>query len=612
MILRFIILLTISFSLYGDILSLDKKITFQEVLSKSKIYIDKTRSLTIDDVLKKQVDFKQNHKDLLGFGYSPNFDVWIELKVANDTDRTIKRIIEFANPLTTNITFYYSKGNYIEDGLFNITNSRKTLNPIFNIELEPNDERTYYIKTSSYITTLIIKLNLWNSDDFYTKEIKHQIILALFFGAMAVLALYNLFIFFFTKDISYFYYVLYIFGIILHQLLYVGFAGLYIFENETLKTVFANASFIVAFPAIALGLFTKSFLQTVQYPKFNKGLIFLLFAVPIVIVLFQAIDGFNKYRNLLTITLFLYLVLISIYAALKRNKQAYYILFGWMVVLIATVLMYLSSTGIFDIYQYYKYVIETAFISEAVIFSIALAERIKELQKEKDDINRKLISQQKEEKDRLKIQVAEKTKDLKEALDEKGLLLKELHHRVKNNMQMIISLIRLQADEINDKKILDIFTTIQNRINAMSHLHELLYKQDNISHINAYEYFDKMIDELKDSYENENIKIVLDIGSELKMEQAIYCGLILNELVTNSFKYGFSEEGGTITIILKKLDKKYNLCICDDGQGYNQDEDKNSLGLLLVDTLVHKQLKGDIDIKTDDGVRVNIVWSDND
>ncbi len=459
---------------------------------------------------------------------------------------------------------------------------------------------------------MIVKLNLWNNDEFYAKEIKHQIILALFFGAMAVLALYNLFIFFFTKDISYFYYVLYIFGIILHQLFYVGFAGLYIFENETLKTAFTNASFIVAFPAIALGLFTKSFLQTVQYPKFNKGLIFLLFAVPAMIVLFQTIDGFNKYRNLLTITLFLYLVLISIYAALKRNKQAYYILFGWMVVLLATVLMYLSSTGIFDIYQYYKYVIETAFISEAVIFSIALAERIKDLQKEKDEINRKLISQQKEEKDRLKIQVAEKTKDLKEALDEKGLLLKELHHRVKNNMQMIISLIRLQADEISDKKILDIFTTIQNRINAMSHLHELLYKQDNISHINAYEYFDKMIDELKDSYENENIKIVLDIGCELKMEQAIYCGLILNELVTNSFKYGFDEEGGTVRIILKKDDKQYKLCICDDGSGYNQKEDKNSLGLLLVDTLVDKQLKGDIDIKTDDGVQVNIVWSDND
>lgn len=246
-----------------------------------------------------------------------------------------------------------------------------------------------------------------------------------------------------------------------------------------------------------------------------------------------------------------------------------------------------------------------------LFFSIALANRINSLQKEKDDANRRLILHQENETKRLSKKVAIRTKDLKETLIEKELLLKELNHRVKNNMQTIVSLIRLQADEIENDKLQDILVTIQNRINAMSHLHELLYKQDNISHINTYEYFEILVEEVKDSYDKD-VDIYLDIKTNIKMEQAVYCGLILNELLTNSFKYAFPNFIGTVDIKLTKEQNKITLIVKDNGIGFKQSSSYNSLGLTLVNTLAVNQLKGEISIDTKNGVETKIVWEDNE
>ena len=606
-----IFLILFSTMIYANTLSLDEKTQFYDLLPSCEIYIDKNRTLTIKDIVKKDIKFKSNDKKLLGFGYSPDFDVWIKFTLKNNTNKTINKIVEYSNALTTDIIFFdISSKKSFKEGLFNINPNRKTLTPIFKIKLNPKETKTYYIKASSYITTLIVKLNIWSIDSFYEKEIKHQLILALFFGAMFILAIYNLFIYFFTKDISYLYYVIYIFGVTLHHSMYVGITHLYFISSELMIYFIEYASIFVALPIYALGLFTKSFLQVRQYQNLNIILNIFLILIPISVIFFITTDNYDKYRNILTMSLLIYLMIITIYATVKKNKQAYFILFGWFIFLTSGIIMYMSSAGIFNIYLYFPYLIETSFVFEAIIFSIALADRINNLQKDKVEANNKLILQQQNEKERLETQVSEKTKDLKVALDEKGLLLKELNHRVKNNMQTIVSLIRLQGDEIEDDRFQDIFITIQNRINAMSHLHELLYRQDNISHVNAYAYFDILIDELKDSYNNE-VDINFDIKTELKMEQAIYCGLILNELITNSFKYAFPHKKGNININLIKEKGKYKLYISDNGIGYKQDTDTSSLGLVLVNTLAVEQLRGEIKIDSSNGVKVEVIWGDN-
>lgn len=610
---KIIIPLFLLFSmLYSKPVTLYENLKEIDILKYSDIYIDYSKELTINDIKKNKDLFQINNNSRLSYGYSPDFNVWIRFKLKNGTNKKLQKILEYDNPLTTHIEFYDLEENSKKiKGLYFRQNDIKTVNSTFKIDLKPNSEKTFYIKANSQITTLIIKLRIWDYLTFFEKELKHQMILALFFGAMFILGIYNLFIFFFTRDISYLYYVIYIIGIIVHHLLYVGFATIYLLPEYWIEKILELAPIIVAIPIIALALFTKEFLNIKQYSKNYKFLNFYLILIPISIIFFMLTDDYDKHRNTLTMLLLIYLMGLTLYATIKKNKQAYFILFGWFVFLISGLTMFLSSAGLFNVYEYFPYIVEASFVSEATIFSIALANRINSLQKEKDDANRKLILHQQNETKRLSKKVAIRTKDLKETLIEKELLLKELNHRVKNNMQTIVSLIRLQADEIENDKLQDILVTIQNRINAMSHLHELLYKQDNISHINTYEYFEILVEEVKDSYDKD-VDIYLDIKTNIKMEQAVYCGLILNELLTNSFKYAFPNFIGTVDIKLTKEQNKITLIVKDNGIGFKQSSSYNSLGLTLVNTLAVNQLKGEISIDTKNGVETKIVWEDNE
>ena len=611
--LKIILLLFISTNLFSNSIDIDKKNQIDLLLS-SEIFIDEKRDYTIDKIVVSDDLFQKNDKNILSFGYSPNFDVWIKFTLKNSSNNSIKKILEYNNPLTTNIEFYDSKKDYKvqKHGLLSQNDNKFVLNPTFLIELEANEEKTYFLKASSEITTLIINLKLWDEENFYEKEIKHQVVLCLFFGAMFILAIYNLFIYFFTRDISYFYYVIYIFGLIIHHLMYTGIANIYLFDYDSMLLIVSLASVIVALPIYALGLFTRSFLQTKQYPKFNTILNLFLVLIPVSIIFFLVTDDYDKYRNSITMIFLLFLMVITLYAVIKKNQQAYFILFGWFIFLSSGLLMYLSSAGIFNITKYFPYLIETSFVIEAIIFSIALANRITSLQKERNEANQKLILQKENETKRLTNEVNLRTQDLKNALDEKELLLKELNHRVKNNMQTIVSLIRLQSDEIEDEKLRDILLTIQNRISAMGHLHELLYRQDNIEYIDVYEYFELLIEEVRDSYDS-YIDIDLEIKTKLKMEQAIYCGLIINELITNSFKYAFTnKEEGNIFVSLKKEDGIIRLIVSDDGIGYDKDTPTNSLGLTLVNTLAVNQLRGEIKIESINGVKTMISWKEDE
>lgn len=592
-------------------INIDDKNKFHNLLSHSKIFIDNSESLTLKDIINKDKEFLQNTQKSLAYGYAPNFTVWIKFTLKNTTNKLLSKIIEYDNPLTTHIDFYdTSKIDPEKEGLFQINKDRKTINPIFKITLKAHESKTYYIKASSQITTLIVKLLLWENDTFYEKEIQYQLILGLFFASMLILAIYNLFIYFFTKDISYLYYVLYLFGIIFHHFIYIGMSNIYILNQSSIIYFVELAALLVAFPIFFLALFTKSFLKLKQYNSYNKFLTIYLIIFPFIISIFIMTNALNQYRNIFTFILQVSLVLITIYAVSKKNRQAYFILFGWFVVMFAGTFMYLSSIGLFDVYQYQKYIVEIAFVLEAVIFSIALADRIKQLQNEKNYANSQLIYQQENEKKILKVKVEEKTNDLKGALDEKEMLLKELNHRVKNNMQTIISLIRLQLDDIDDLYVKNILSTTYNRVTAMSHLHELLYYQTNISHINANEYFVLLTDEIQESYAK-NIKIHLNISAKLQIDQAIYCGLIVNELATNAFKHAFKSNSGNLYINLSKNEDMYLLSVIDDGIGYTKKISPSSLGLVLVNSLVKSKLGGTVSVEALDGVKVNIKWKDN-
>ena len=581
-----------------------------DILGSSEIFIDYSKKLTIDKIIENKVSFSKIDSSTKKFGYSPDFKVWIKFTLHNIENEAILKIIEFDNPLVTNINFYENNNLKESEGLLNKNIERKSVNPVFHIKLEKDETKTYYIEASSKKTSLSLKLNIYSYEAFYKQEIIQQIILSLFFGGMIVLALYNLSIYFMIKDISYFYYVGYIITLVFHHLLYVGFANLYLFDSAFMEYVVRYAAIFIALPVLFLALFSKSFLQINQYPKINFILNILIALLVSSVILFIFTNYLEPYRNVISILVMLYLFFITFYAFLNKNEQAKLILFGWAAILFAGSLMYLSSSGIIEDDLSSYYIIEIAFILEALVFSIALANRIKRLQDEKEKMQLSLITEQKENEARLNKIVSNKTNNLIIALEEKEILLKELNHRVKNNMQTIISLIRLQNDEINDSKINILLTTIQNRISAMSHLHELLYQKDTITFVDANEYFEKIISEIKQSFEHD-IDVIYDINCNLSSESAIYCGLILNELLTNSFKHAFDEnKSGIVNISFFGKNKEYKLIYSDNGKGYNPNIKKSSLGLTLIETLAKKQLKAEMNISTNEGVKVKLRWKE--
>lgn len=579
------------------------------LLKNSCIYKDQTNNETIETI--KNKDFNAiNQTKSLSFGYSPNFTLWLRFTLTNSSDETKEKVIEYENGLTTDLKLY--NDNLVEEeGLFHIKSSRKTINPNFTIKLKPNETKSYYLQVSTSITTLIVNLSIHDTVSYYEDELKQQNILMIFFSSMIILALYNIFVYFFTKVKSYLYYVFYIFTICIHQFFYVGFANIYIQDALLMKLAIKNAAIIVALPALSLALFTISFINTKEnFPKIHKYLKIYLTLFPIIVLIIVLKEEHGFLRNIFSVILLISLFVITIYSVIKKNRQGYFLLFGWIIFFLSGMMMFLSSLGIYNFYDVIPYFIEIFLVLEAIIFSIALSDRIKELQKEKDDAKNSLLKQQKTETNRLEEMVNEKTIALKTTLLEKEMLLKELNHRVKNNMQTIISLIRLQRDEVKDKKIEEILITIQNRINAMNQLHQLLYAQDqDLVSLSPTEYFESIVNEIQQSTYSEDVIVHYNIQAKVSATQAVYCGLIVNELVTNCIKHAFLLNKGEIVISYFNKNDKNILIVKDNGIGISKNVN-DSLGMLLIKSLVEMNLHGVLRIENNNGTLVQIEWKE--
>jgi PAS domain S-box-containing protein len=200
----------------------------------------------------------------------------------------------------------------------------------------------------------------------------------------------------------------------------------------------------------------------------------------------------------------------------------------------------------------------------------------------------------------------------KSSIAEKELLLRELHHRVKNNMQIISSLLSLQTQHIKDERDVKIFESSQNRVKTMSLIHEELYGSKDFSHISLAEYIRNLTKELLTSMiaNPERIKLKVDVEDvNMEIDTAIPLGLLINELVANSLNYAFpNSQKGQITVDLHRNEDKFMLIVSDDGIGIPDNVDfrkSETLGFQLVNNLVN-QLDGAIELHKGEGTMFNI------
>ncbi|WP_442943265.1 PAS domain S-box protein [Nostoc sp.] len=205
---------------------------------------------------------------------------------------------------------------------------------------------------------------------------------------------------------------------------------------------------------------------------------------------------------------------------------------------------------------------------------------------------------------------------LKNALAEKEVLLKEVHHRVKNNLQIVSSLLQLQSQTLKDPEIIKVFRESQNRIESISLIHKNLYTSANIGQIDVADYISNLAASLLISYQICPGKIALetDIDSvSLNVDQAIACGLVINELISNALKHAFpNQQAGTISIALRNVGNSIEMTIRDNGIGLPDNLDwrnTDSLGLSLVHDLVTEQLEGNITLERNHGTVFKIKFT---
>ncbi len=203
---------------------------------------------------------------------------------------------------------------------------------------------------------------------------------------------------------------------------------------------------------------------------------------------------------------------------------------------------------------------------------------------------------------------------LKKSLEEKEMLLKEIHHRVKNNLMIIASLLNIQSRYIKDTESQEIFKESQNRARSMAIIHERLYQSVDLKRIDFRDYVRTLANELFHAYTDDSGRIKLKINLDaifVDINIAIPLGLIINELITNSLKHAFPDgRGGEITLDFHKKEDLFELTVKDDGVGFPEDLDyrsTSSLGLQLVNSLT-EQIDGEVKLEGTNGTCFKITF----
>jgi two-component sensor histidine kinase/ligand-binding sensor domain-containing protein len=228
-------------------------------------------------------------------------------------------------------------------------------------------------------------------------------------------------------------------------------------------------------------------------------------------------------------------------------------------------------------------------------------------------VRTRIIRRQKEE---LETEVQERIREISKQNEEKTLMLKEIHHRVKNNLQVISSLLNLQSDAISDPHVMSLFEDCRNRVNSMALIHQKMYQSKNLVNIDIRNYIDELLHSLIDAYDtSKTIRLITDIEEHpFSIDTIVPMGLILNEIISNSLKYAFEDrDSGELHVSLKKTTGNHFLLkISDNGKGMPVDFDLDAaqtLGLQLI-TMLSDQINGKVELKNYQGAHFAISFTE--
>jgi two-component sensor histidine kinase len=561
---------------------------------------DKERQWTIDDVASGNASdlFFPSKVDSPAFGFTLSA-YWVRFTVVNSLRKRVSWFLEVAYPPMDNIQIYIPTSShsfhikYSGDSLPFNTRELKHRTFIFHMKESPKSRKTYYIRFTTE-GAVNLPLFMYSYEDLSENIDQEQILIGIYHGTIFVMLIYNFFIFISIRDLSYLYYVLFNIGWILAMFTLNGLSFQYLWPHESWWT---NNSLLFFFCfAFFWGVqFSRTFLNTMQnIPTMDWGLRALLglATVGMGAALLASYAFSVRLTNVIGMCS-LFVWVCGFLCWQQGVRPARYYMSAWTALILGIAVLSLKNFGLLPHNTFTVWAPQIGSATEITLLSLGLADRINILRQEKESVQKELLET------RLSMQEA---------------LLKEVHHRVKNNLQVIASLLSLQSGYVTDAQALSMFLESKQRVESMALLHEQLYHSPDSKRIDFTGYAQMLLTHVTQSYgARATLQITMD-DTVMSLETAVPCGLLLHELVSNALKHAFPDDTtGTIAITLRSgSDGRFTLRVRDTGVGFPPEVDFRhtaSLGLQLVNLLV-EQLDGTIDLTTQGGTTFTVTFAE--
>jgi len=558
-----------------------------------------SESLHVKELIESD-GFKDFNKHHINFGFDAKKTIWLKIKLTNFLNKTVDKYLVINNPLLEEVYFFDPINGFkvYKSGLLHVKENRQEIFPSHQITIAPHEIKLIYVKVKNTTTTLQFGLEVLDEKEFKSNDKIKQFSIMLFIGLLSSFVIYSVMLFFYTGDKSYYLYAFYLLTLMFQQLTYIGFLPLYA------PSWFVYLDNLIVVPKVSImivvaALFAKNFLKMEEFTTLNK-----VYTVFIGVVLIQILIFGTQFFYVpeITVVLGLLFIIFNTYSGLyvykHGNRQARFFLVGWMLLFIGYLLMIFDALGFISTMDRFPELILWITVIEAVFLMLAFVDKLNILTTQKKELNKKLFEEMDNRQKIVAAQVIDRTNDLQMALEEKVVLFRELNHRVKNNLQLILSIIRLQRFDLKNNQSSLEFEKLENRIKAISKTHELLCDSEDIVKIDMKEYINELYNELSESIIDIDIDFDLHVHATMFLRQAVYVGLVINELVSNSIKHAFNNDNGKIYIYLHKENDEYSLIVGDSGNGYDRASlGSDGLGLKLVDSLVNNQLEGSLSVE---------------
>jgi two-component sensor histidine kinase len=587
----------------AELMILPQELTQLSLGGHMDILEDQARQWSIHDIVTEPVAsrFTPSHSESPGFGFTSSA-YWVRFVVVNPWDRDIQWCLEMAYPPMDSIVLYMPT----EADQFQIKRGGDRLpfhardvdykDFIFLLQTPPKSHQIYYIRFEN-AGSMNFPLTILSLVALAEKINREQILLGIYHGAILVMLVYNLFIFISIRDPSYLYYVLFNGGWVLAMLTLNGLAFQYLWPRAIWWT---NNSllFFFCFSFMWGVQFSRSFLETARHTPVFDVMLRALLALAVLGVACALLTSYYisvRLTNIIGMTSVL--VWINGFLCLRRGvRAAWYYVMAWSALILGITILSLKNLGILPYNVFTAWAPQLGSATEITLLSLGLADRIRTLRQEKERAEKALMDTQ---------------------LTMQDALLKEVHHRVKNNLQVIASLLNLQSRQVRDAQTVEMFKESQNRVQSMALIHEQLYRSHDAARLDFESYLRALMAYLLASYSTSNTAIALKLNVDpitFGVDTAIPCGLIVHELVANALKHAFpGRNPGEIHLDLHAGDYGgYTLRVRDNGVGFPEEVDfrhVESLGLRLV-IMLTQQLDGVIELQRGGGTTFTITFTE--